>query len=145
MNILIFPAVYALQLAVTLPPFQDTCKDKTPRTYTLYATHHLLDIFLFWSFLFLTTRSDHMLHATAVILVALHWITNNNRCVATVVMNRACGYPEEQWLDSLKNRLDFQIWPHKTGLGLQAWSHYVHFVWLAILLAYDAVAISRKN
>jgi hypothetical protein len=41
-------------------------------------------------------------------------------------MNRECKYPEEQWLDSLKNMIH-----------LRDFSEYFHFIWIGGLLIYD--------
>ena len=63
-------------------------------------------------------------------IVALHWITNDNNCIATEYMNRLCGYKEDQWLDSLKNMFD-----------LRKYSEYFLFIWLGLLAVHDVYHI----
>ncbi len=125
MKYIIFLIIYAIQIAITYPTFNDTCN---PGLYALflYLTHHLLDIYLFFSIFFLQTKLDFMLHALLVILIIIHWLTYDNKCILTVIMNRECGYPDEMWLDSIKKRLE-----------LRNISEYFHFIWLAALFAFD--------
>jgi hypothetical protein len=131
----IYIAFFALQIATTFPRFSATCAPtaRDRPTTALYFLHHLLDVFLFWSPAFLTSRAEFIAHAAATLAVGAHWIANKNRCIATEVMNRRCGYADEEWLDSLKNRL-----------GLRATvGEYFQFAWLGALLAYDAWRIMR--
>lgn len=46
-------------------------------------------------------------------------------------MNRECGYPEEQWLDSLKNML-----------GLRSFNENFHFIWMFALTIQDVLRIA---
>ena len=132
MNYTIFFIVYLIQIALTFPKYQATCQKKTLYAYFLYFFHHLLDVFLFWSILFLTNRIDFLIHIFFVVIVSIHWLTYNNLCILTVIMNRECGYPDEMWLDSLKNML-----------GLRSLSEYFLFIWLGILVAYDIFMLKK--
>jgi hypothetical protein len=125
MNTLYFILVYFLQLALTAPRVRRTCRQ--PQPWLLYFAHHALDVFLFWSPVFLRTRPDYIIHALLVLLVGAHWALNNNRCIMTQWMNRRCGYPEDNWLDSLKNMF-----------GFREYSEWFHFIWLGVLLGWDA-------
>lgn len=126
MNIVVFFVIYVLQLGITWPTFWRTCKGLDIHTFLLYMGHHAFDVFLFWSFLFLNTRNEYMIHILLVTVVLAHWAIYNNKCILTVYMNRFCGYNEGDWLDSLKNRL-----------GLRNTSEYFHFIWLGVLVVYD--------
>ncbi len=126
----VFLGVYLLQILVTLPTFYATCASKSAETWLLYFLHHALDVFLFWSFLFLTEPIEFVLHFLLAIAVAVHWFQNNNTCILTVYMNRMCGYDARDWLDSLKNRL-----------GLRAVSENFHFIWIGLLLVQDSFAV----
>jgi hypothetical protein len=126
-----FILVYLLQIALTAPRFRQTCRH--PQPWLLYFVHQALDVFLFWSPVFLRTRSDYAIHTLLVLLVVVHWIFNNNRCIMTTWMNRRCAYPEERWLDSLKNMF-----------GLREHSIWFHFVWLGVLLVWDAWMLWAK-
>ena len=102
-----------IQIFATFPKFKNTCKNPGIQTWLLYFAHHALDVFLFWSVLFLTTRTEFFLHLLAVIIVGIHWFTYDNKCIATVIMNRMCDYPDSEWLDSLKNMFGLRL-----GVGI---------------------------
>ncbi len=95
-------------------------------SYLLYAAHHAFDVFLFWAPLFLITKLEYGLHLLFAVGIGIHWFTNDNKCIATVEMNKQCGYEEERWLDSLKNMF-----------GVRKHFEYFHFMWIGILMAYD--------
>ena len=126
MNISVFSVIYLAQVIVTFPNFRNTCERLNFERLSLYFIHHILDVFLFWSFLFLTTRKEYIVHLITMVVVALHWITNNNNCIATEYMNKLCGYNQNQWLDSLKNMFD-----------LRKYSEYFLFIWLGLLGVHD--------
>lgn len=132
MLLLSFILVYTLQISLTFPNFYSSCRSLSVSSVLLYFAHHLVDVFLFWSFLFLTTRAEFTTHFVLVLIVAVHWFTNQNRCIATVTMNRMCGFPEGDWLDSLKNRF-----------GLRAFSEHFHFIWIGILMVQDLYYMLR--
>lgn len=125
MNYAIFLIVYGIQIAVTLPRFWRTCTDPTPFALLLYFLHHVGDVFLFWGPLFLRTPAEYGAHIAYALIVMVHWFLYGNRCFLTVVMNRRCGYDEDYWLDSLKNRFGFR----------EAWPLF-QFVWAGLLVAY---------
>jgi hypothetical protein len=131
MRIGIFLIIFLLQIALTIKHLYKTCQSKTLSLWLLYITHHLLDVFLFWSFLFLTTKAEFTIHLVLLIIMCVHWISYGNKCILTVFMNRKCGYSEDKWLDSLKNML-----------GLRNISEYFHFIWIFILAAQDIYMIS---
>jgi hypothetical protein len=127
----VFFLVFGIQIVLTLPRFLKTCGSKTLYTWSLYIFHHLFDVFLFWSFLFLTTQLDFGLHLLILLGVVVHWLTYDNKCIITVLMNHECGYPEDQWLDSLKNML-----------GIRNINEYFHFIWMALLAFQDIYKIN---
>ncbi len=130
MNTIAFLLIVLLQILVTIPDFLDQCNNLNIEAFAMYFSHHFLDVFLFWSPLFLQKKSEFILHILLVIIVTIHWLTYNNRCILTVYMNRVCGIDEDQWLDSLKNRF-----------GLVNYSEYFHFHWIALVLLYDVVRL----
>jgi uncharacterized membrane protein SirB2 len=135
MRFMVFLFILCLQILVTVPRFQDSCESHASvKTMFLYITHHVLDVFLFWSFLFLTTKLEFAIHLCILIVVVAHWATHKNTCILTVWMNHFCGYPEEKWLDSLKNRL-----------GLHHLTEYFHFVWMFLLAFQDGLALGIEN
>jgi hypothetical protein len=127
----IFWIVYFLQIAVTFPNFVSQCEKLDVGQWILYFGHHLTDVFLFWSPLFVTTRSEHLLHILAVLATGLHWASNDNKCILTVLMHQRCGWSEEVWLDSLQNRTE-----------LRDVSEYFQFYWIGITLVYDVIRLS---
>jgi hypothetical protein len=120
----VYLGIVLFQVALTFPRFSNTCVDGTGIGSIVYVFHHFLDVFVFWSFLFLTTRREHLLHLLVILGIAFHWLTNNYECIATTYMNEVCGYKRDQWLDSIVNR----IRPF----------YYTHIVWLSVLAGYDA-------
>ncbi len=127
----VFFLIFVIQIILTLPRFYNTCKSKTAYAWSHYFFHHLFDVFLFWSFLFLTTKLEFGLHLLILIGVVIHWFTYDNKCILTVLMNRECGYPEDQWLDSIKNML-----------GLRNVNEYFNFIWMFLLAFQDIYKIN---
>jgi hypothetical protein len=132
MRVPIFLAVFLLQIAATIGHFVSTCSCLSLPSWTVYLFHHAFDVFVFWSPLFLTKPLDFMIHLAICVITGLHWLTNNNLCFLTVYLNRRCGYPDEEWLDSLKNML-----------GLRRASEYFHFIWIGLLMAYDIAMLMK--
>jgi hypothetical protein len=122
MNIAIYLFLYFGQVIVTFPEFWNTCGRLNFETFLLYFAHHALDVFLFWSWFFLVTRREYIAHLIALLIVSIHWVTNNNNCIATEYMNKLCGYKQDQWLSSFKNMF-----------GLREYTEYFLFIWLGIL------------
>jgi hypothetical protein len=129
-----FAAVLVTQLLVTSPSFLNTCRRAADvDVQLLYFGHHALDVFLFWSFLFLTRRIEWIAHIALAAIVAVHWFSYGNKCISTVWMNQACAYPEEDWLDSLKNRL---------GLRMTVGENF-HFVWIGAVVAWEVLRLVK--
>lgn len=126
MRWVLFLAVYIVQLSVSAPEFFATCTLLDTTTIAMYLTHHLSDVFLFWGPLFIRSRAEAALHLALIVITTTHWLSNQNRCVATVELNKRCGYDPELWLDSLLNRS-----------GLRGLSEYYQFAWLAPAAIYD--------
>ncbi len=116
----VFAGIYALQLLVSFPRFLQTCEGLDTKRLVVYFTHHATDVYLFWSVLFVTSAREALLHLIFAVLVLAHWVSYDNKCIATVYLNHLCGQPEEEWLDSLLNRS-----------GLRSVSDYYQFVWVA--------------
>ena len=130
----IFAAVFLAQILVTAPSFMATCRrGEEFGTKALYLAHHAFDVYLFWAFLFLTRRVEFVAHIAIAVLVAIHWFTYGNKCIATVELNRQCGYPESEWLDSFKNRL---------GLRVCVGENF-HFLWIGGLVAWEVLRLSQ--
>ena len=132
---ILFWLVYTLQILVTYPSFKSACWTNSSKGYAFYFGHHLFDVFLFWSPLFIQGPREAAIHLGLLALVLVHWLANDNQCVATQIMNEACGIPRDEWLDYLKNRL---------GLRAAAGEYFL-FVWGALVAAYDVYIITRTR
>jgi len=126
MNWPIFFIILLLQLALTFRDFIKTCNNLDLVKFNIYILHHAYDIYLFWAPLFLQTPIEYAIHAFAAIATGIHWFSYDNKCIATVILNKLCGYNVNEWLPSLKNML-----------GLYNITEYFHFIWMSLLLGYD--------
>ena len=126
MNWYIFLLVLLIQLALTIKDFTNTCKNLGILTILVYLAHHAFDVYLFWAPLFLQRAKEYLIHAFTAIATGIHWFTYNNKCIATVILNKRCGYKEDEWLPSLKNML-----------GLRKITEYFQFIWMGLLVSYD--------
>jgi hypothetical protein len=124
----IYFGIVALQLAITYPRFSQTCNSSIG--YPVYLLHHFLDVFVFWGFLFMTTKAEFRIHLVVITLIVIHWFTNNYECILTTEMNRMCGYPRKQWLDSIVDR----IRP----------TYYTHTVWVVLVGIYDIMIFQGR-
>lgn len=122
-----FAALLTAQIALTLPGY---CA--SPTALATYFFHHVIDILLFWSFLFITRPAEAAAHIGLVVGVGAHWLWNDNRCVLTEYMNSLCGLPRDAWLPSIKNML-----------GLRSLSEYFQFVWLGLHVGWDWRLLTR--
>lgn len=117
----VYLVIVLLQLIVTFPRFLQTCEGLDAQRLVIYVGHHISDVYLFWSPLFVTTLPEALFHLMVVILIFIHWISYNNRCIVTVYLNQLCGYPEDVWFDSMLNRS-----------ALRNISDYYQFVWISV-------------
>ena len=126
MNIFIYIIIFLLQIGITL---DEKCLFKSP---ILYVGHHLLDVFTFWGPLFLETKMEYQIHFLILIGLLMHWFTNDYKCILTEWLNEDCGYPKNQWFNSLANLLP-----------LEKVFYYYHIVWILALLIYDIYKINN--
>ena len=70
----------------------------------LLFIHHLIDVYVFLGGILF----NPLYHLIFVILVLIHWITNNNRCQVTIVTNKYCGYPYEYKFQDLIQKFKLQ-------------------------------------
>lgn len=105
MRLDIFLLFLALQTIITWPLFMKTCRASSSiGVNILHFLHHALDIFNWWGPLFFLTRPiEYLIHFVVVLLIGIHWLTNDNICEVSRIVNKACGYDTKKWLDSLKS------------------------------------------
>jgi hypothetical protein len=132
MKWILFLSIVILQIAITLEPFLKSCQDLDGFKLFVFISHHFLEVFLFWSFLFLTRPFEFQLHIVTAIIVGFLWFIYDYTCIWTVYMNYLCGFPKQQWLDSLVNRT-----------GLRNISEYYHSYWLVALIGYDIYMLMK--
>ena len=120
----VYGFVLAIQVIMTLPRLNATCQELDALRFFVYIIHHFLDVYVFWGFLFLQTPAEFFVHEIVILLVAVHWFTNNYECILTTYLNGLCGYPHKAWLDSIVSRL---------GSG------YIHTWWILAHAVYDTI------
>ena len=120
----VYAVILGFQLIVTLPRLHATCQGLDIWRFFIYISHHFLDVYVFWGFLFLQTRTEFLTHAVVIVLVAIHWFTNNYECILTTYLNDLCGYDHKAWLDSIVSRI---------GTG------YIHTWWVLVHAIYDII------
>ena len=80
--------------------FQSPCS--TIMGNILLLIHHFVGIYLFiGGFLF-----NNYYHLLVLILVIIHWITNNNRCELTIITNNYCKYHEDKKYNDFPNMIN---------------------------------------
>lgn len=127
MNLILFTLIYLIQILFALKNYQTNCKNKTLYKNSIFLFHHLFDVYVFFGLTFLTSVTEKRIYLITLILLILHWFTNNYQCFLTVHLNQLCQIPEESWLDSLVTEIY-----KKTNL------YYLHTFW--ILLAFMIVS-----
>ena len=125
MRLHIFLLFLALQLLITWPQFAKTCPARV-NIYILHFLHHVLDVFNWWGPLFFFTRPiEYFVHFVVIVFIGIHWLTNDNICEVSRIVNKACGYEPKKWLESLKSLL-FEGTPR-----------FVQLTYMSILLVID--------
>lgn len=63
--------------------------------YLFLYFHHVLALFLYIGWL---SNSVNVLlfYCFFLVLIVLHWITNDQKCVLTQIVNYYCGFPDEE-------------------------------------------------
>jgi hypothetical protein len=82
-NIVLFWCLFFLQYI--LDRFTTKCDTIKGEIYLFI--HHIMSVYiLFGGFLF-----NPIYHLIFLIIILLHWITNNNKCLLTELTNKYCG------------------------------------------------------
>ncbi len=92
-------------------------------------------MYLFFGPIFATTTIESAIHLFATVIAVAHWLTNNNQCIWTQILNRQCSYPETDSLDSIKNVI--------LSLFGRPVAPHMHYVWIAGLAVYDMVVLGK--
>ena len=68
----------------------------------LLFIHHIVGVYIYLGgFLF-----NSVYHLMFVVIILIHWVTNNNRCELTVITNKYCGNPKEYRFQDLSQKLN---------------------------------------
>jgi hypothetical protein len=88
----------------------------------LLIIHHIIGVYIYLGgFLF-----NPKYHLILIIIVLVHWFTNNNRCELTILTNKYCGYNKEKKFEDLSYKLNL------TGINKN-----IHYYYLIGLIIYD--------
>jgi hypothetical protein len=68
-----------------------------------------------------------------VLLIGLHWLTNNNICELSSIVNKVCGYEPKKWLPSIKTMI-FEGTPNYIQLGYMGFLLYFDYTKFKILI-----------
>ena len=67
----------------------------------LLFIHHIVGVYIYLGgFLF-----NPVYHLIFVMIIVVHWITNNNRCELTVITNKYCGHSDDYKFQDLSQKL----------------------------------------
>ena len=101
----------------------------TTKGEILLFIHHCINAYIFLGgFLFNTVY-----HLLFIIIVLIHWITNDNKCYITEITNEYCGYETDKKFQDLLQKLNIsRIYEN------------IHWIILIGILIYDIVKIQKK-
>lgn len=98
----------------------------------LLYIHHIINVYIYFgAFLF-----NPFYHLISLILIVIHWITNDNKCKLTEWMNEIC-YPEYTEYKGF-NDLSRMI-------GLQDKYPNISYYYIFIMIIYDLFLISNST
>ncbi len=134
MLIIIFIILLITQMILAYKKFLTTCKAKNNILPNLvFVGHHLLDVYVFFGILLNSLKYNKYIHSVTIILILIHWVTNNYECILTTYLNELCGYSRDQWFDNLINRSNL----HKHF-------YYIHSYWILIALIINSNIFIEK-
>ena len=98
----------------------------------LLYIHHIINVYIYFgAFLF-----NPFYHLISLILIVIHWITNDNKCKLTEWKNEIC-YPE---YTEYKGFNDFS-----RMIGLQDKYPNISYYYIFIMIIYDLFLISNST
>lgn len=125
-NIVLFIFIATVQYLVDINMYP--C-DKICGHIMIYI-HHILDIYIYiGGFLF-----NPVYHLICIIFVIIHWLTNDNKCIFTQIVNKKC-YPN---YIEYKPFNDFSIM-----LGIQQRFENINYYYLLLMIIYDLKEIFK--
>lgn len=99
---------------------------------SLLYIHHVLDIYIYFGGYF----TNPLYHLITIIILLIHWITNDDKCFLTQWVNSVC-YPEYSLIPNNYKRFnDFS-----NMLGIQAKYPNIHYYYVIFMICYDLIFI----
>ena len=71
-------------------------------------------------------------HLIFIVVILIHWLTNNNKCELTVITNKYCGYNTEKKFHDLTYKLQ-----------LNKLNKNIHYYYLIALIFYDIIYLIK--
>ena len=88
----------------------------------LLILHHIVSIYVLLGGILFNSKY----HLIFIIIILIHWLTNNNSCYLTTITNKFCGYNKEKNFEDLIYKLNFR-----------KLNKNIHYYLLIILIFYD--------
>tara|TARA_B100000287_G_scaffold384337_1_gene390735 strand:- start:301 stop:732 length:432 start_codon:yes stop_codon:yes gene_type:complete len=99
---------------------------------SLLYIHHVLDIYIYFGGYF----TNPLYHLITIVILLIHWITNDDKCFLTQWVNAVC-YPEYSLIPNNYKRFnDFS-----NMLGIQDKYPNIHYYYVIFMICYDLVSL----
>jgi hypothetical protein len=123
MNYQLFILIFIIQFILASMDFFKNCQKKNLYNYLILFLHHLLDVYVFFGIFLTENKNEKLLHLLTIVLILIHWFSNNYECWLTTYLNDLCLEPRNKWLYSLA------FITHKIS-GL----YYLHSYWIILVI-----------
>jgi len=113
--------IFLIQFSLASLDFLRNCQNKNLFNYSILLLHHLLDVYVFFGIFVTETRNERIIHLITILLIMIHWFTNNYECWLTTYLNELCNEPKNKWLYSLSylgHKLSGLYYFHSYLIGL---------------------------
>lgn len=126
--------IFIIQFILASNEFLNNCKKPNLYNYMILFIHHLLDIYVFFGIFALENDNERILHLITILLIMIHWFTNNYECWLTTYLNELCQESRDKWLYSLV------YFGYKLS-GI----YYFHSYWLVLIILKNIELLLFKN
>lgn len=120
-NICIFLFISLVEYFLDI--FQYPCSTFTGNL--LLLIHHFVGIYAFIGGILF----NNYYHLLFLIVLIIHWITNNNRCQLTIIANKYCNYDEKKKFNDFLNMINLD--------------KNLYWIIVFILIIYDICKITK--